>query len=101
MRIPPFSPRILQNVLRSVVRSAPEGLDRVYLVSGGSEAIEAALKLARQYFTEVGEPERCKIIAREQSYHGNTLGALAAGAINGAVSSFLLTDRHAKHIPPC
>ncbi len=80
---------------------APEGLDRVYLVSGGSEAIEAALKLARQYFTEVGEPERCKIIAREQSYHGNTLGALAAGGNQWRRQQFspLLIDTH--HIPPC
>ncbi|MDA1294622.1 MAG: aspartate aminotransferase family protein [Proteobacteria bacterium] len=80
---------------------APEGLDRVYLVSGGSEAIEAALKLARQYFTEVGEPDRCKIIAREQSYHGNTLGALAAGGNQWRRQQFspLLIDTH--HIPPC
>lgn len=58
---------------------APGDINRVYLVSGGSEAIEAALKLARQYFTEIGQPERKHIIARRQSYHGNTLGALAAG----------------------
>ena len=58
---------------------APEGLDRVYFVSGGSEAVEAALKLARQYYLEIGEPKRHRIIARKQSYHGNTLGALAAG----------------------
>lgn len=58
---------------------APQGLDRVYLVSGGSEAVEAALKLARQYYLEIGEPARHRIIARRQSYHGNTLGALAAG----------------------
>lgn len=58
---------------------APEGLNRVYLVSSGSEAIEASLKLARQYFVEIGQPERYRIISRRQSYHGNTLGALAAG----------------------
>ncbi len=52
------------------------GIDRVYFVSGGSEAVEAALKLARQYFLEIGEPERRRFIARRQSYHGNTLGAL-------------------------
>ena len=48
-------------------------------MSGGSEAIEAALKMARQYFLETGEAERTRFIARRQSYHGNTLGALAAG----------------------
>ena len=58
---------------------APGDINRVYLVSGGSEAMEAAIKLARQYFIEKGEPNRKRIIARKQSYHGNTLGALAAG----------------------
>ncbi|WP_334129363.1 aspartate aminotransferase family protein [Sneathiella sp.] len=58
---------------------APGDLDYLYLVSGGSEAVEAALKMARQYFVEIGEPERRHIIARRQSYHGNTIGALAAG----------------------
>ncbi|MDQ2090232.1 aspartate aminotransferase family protein [Marimonas arenosa] len=58
---------------------APGGLGRVYFVSGGSEAVEAALKLARQYYLEIGQPDRRHIIARKQSYHGNTLGALAAG----------------------
>ena len=58
---------------------APGDLARVYYVSGGSEANETALKLARQYFLEIGEPERHRFIARRQSYHGNTLGALAVG----------------------
>jgi adenosylmethionine-8-amino-7-oxononanoate aminotransferase len=49
----------------------------VYFTSGGSEAIEAALKLARQYQVEVGQTERFQIISREQSYHGSTLGAVA------------------------
>lgn len=58
---------------------APGDLNRVYVVSGGSEAMESALKLARQFHMENGEPKRAKIIARWQSYHGNTLGALSAG----------------------
>src|SRR6185312_11866207 len=57
----------------------PGGLAYAYFVSGGSEAIEASIKLARQYFIERGEPKRQHFIARRQSYHGNTLGALAAG----------------------
>ncbi|MBP0494275.1 aspartate aminotransferase family protein [Roseomonas indoligenes] len=57
----------------------PGGLSRAYFVSGGSEAMEAALKLARQHFVEKGEPGRTRFIARRQSYHGNTLGALALG----------------------
>ncbi|MEE9326566.1 MAG: aminotransferase class III-fold pyridoxal phosphate-dependent enzyme, partial [Cocleimonas sp.] len=52
---------------------------QVYFVSGGSEAIEAALKLARQYFLESGKEDKKYFIARKQSYHGNTLGALAIG----------------------
>lgn len=62
-----------------LVDHAPKNINHVYFVSGGSEAVEAALKLARQYFVETGQPERRHIIARRQSYHGNTLGALAAG----------------------
>lgn len=80
---------------------APKGIDRVYLVSGGSEATEAALKLARQYYVEKGEPNRKAIIARQQSYHGNTLGALAAGGNKWRRDQFapLLIDTH--HIAPC
>jgi adenosylmethionine-8-amino-7-oxononanoate aminotransferase len=62
-----------------LVAHAPEGIERVYLVSGGSEAVESAIKLARQYAVERGQPERRHIVSRRQSYHGNTLGALAAG----------------------
>lgn len=62
-----------------LIERAPGELDRVYIVSGGSEAMEACLKLARQYFYEIGQPQRRHVIARRQSYHGNTLGALAAG----------------------
>ena len=80
---------------------APGDLDRVYFVSGGSEAVEAAIKLARQYHIENGETERRHIIARRQSYHGNTLGALAAGgnAWRRAQFSPLLID--VQHIAPC
>lgn len=63
----------------SLIERSPAEFDKVYFVSGGSEAMEAALKLARQYFVERGEPQRRYLIARRQSYHGNTLGALAVG----------------------
>lgn len=62
-----------------LVGEAPGGLTHAYFVSSGSEAMEAALKLARQYFLETGEPQRTRFIARRQSYHGNTLGALGLG----------------------
>ena len=56
---------------------APEGLNKVFFVSGGSEAVESTLKLARQYALTQGEPQRYKVISRYPSYHGCTLGALA------------------------
>ena len=84
-----------------ITRHAPEGLDWVYFVSGGSEAVEAAIKLARQYFIEIGEPERRHIVSRRQSYHGNTLGALAAGGnlLRRAPFAPLLIET--SHIAPC
>jgi adenosylmethionine-8-amino-7-oxononanoate aminotransferase len=84
-----------------LIEHAPGDLDRVYLVSGGSEAMEAALKLARQYFVEKGEPARGRIIARKQSYHGNTMGALSAGGNEWRRAQFgpLLIDM--SHIDPC
>lgn len=68
-----------EDLANQLVKYAPKGIDRVYLVSGGSEAVESALKLARQYMIEIGQPSRTKFIARRQSYHGNTLGALGTG----------------------
>ena len=80
---------------------APGNLDYVYLVSGGSEAVEAAIKLARQYFVEKGEPQRRHLIGRWQSYHGNTLGALSTGGNRWRREQFapLLVESH--HIAPC
>src|SRR6185312_10941103 len=74
-----FSSEPAEALAELLVGAEPGGLAYAYLVSGGSEAIEASIKLARQYFIERGEPQRQRFIARRQSYHGNTLGALAAG----------------------
>ena len=84
-----------------LIENAPGDLDRVYLVSGGSEATEAAIKLARQYWVEKGEPQRSRLIARKQSYHGNTIGALSAGGNEWRRQQFgpLLID--VSHIEPC
>lgn len=84
-----------------LIAQAPGDLDRVYFVSGGSEAIEAALKLARQYHLERGEPQRRHLIARRQSYHGNTLGALAAGGNQWRRSQFEPMLIGVSHIAPC
>ena len=70
-------------------------------MSGGSEAIEAAIKLARQYFIERDQPQRHHIIARRQSYHGNTLGALAAGGNTLRRKDFSPLLMEASHISPC
>ncbi|MCB1716812.1 MAG: aspartate aminotransferase family protein [Candidatus Competibacteraceae bacterium] len=84
-----------------LIERAPGELERVYFVSGGSEAVEACLKLARQYFVERGQPQRRHLIARRQSYHGNTLGALAVGGNEWRRQQFkpLLMESH--HIAPC
>lgn len=74
-----FSSEPAEALAETLVGHEPGGLAYAYFVSGGSEAIEASIKLARQYFIERGEPQRQHFIARRQSYHGNTLGALAAG----------------------
>ncbi len=74
-----FTSEVSEALADHLVQHSPEGLDQVYFVSGGSEAIETALKLARQYFVEIGQPQRTMFVARRQSYHGNTLGALAVG----------------------
>ena len=84
-----------------LIANAPSGIDRVYFVSGGSEAIEASLKLARQYFVETGSPQRSHVIARKQSYHGNTLGALAAGGNAWRREQFAPLLFTASHIEPC
>ncbi|MAJ34954.1 MAG: aspartate aminotransferase family protein [Candidatus Puniceispirillum sp. TMED52] len=84
-----------------LIKHAPEGLDRVYFVSGGSEAVEAAIKLARQYHVERGEDERDILIARRQSYHGNTLGALAASGNLWRRQMFNPILVETRHIAPC
>ena len=84
-----------------LIAHAPEGIERVYLLSGGSEAVEAAIKLARQYFLETGEPARHRVIARRQSYHGNTLGALAAGGNAWRREKYAPLLVETSHVAPC
>jgi adenosylmethionine-8-amino-7-oxononanoate aminotransferase len=84
-----------------LIAHAPPGIGHVYFVSGGSEAVEAALKMARQYFVEKGEPQRRHFIARKQSYHGNTLGALAVGGNAWRRKQFAPILIEAHHVSPC
>jgi adenosylmethionine-8-amino-7-oxononanoate aminotransferase len=83
-----------------LAKFAPPSLNRVYVCSGGSEATEASAKLARQYHLERGEPSRYKIIARWQSYHGNTLGALSMSGNIARRRRFVPLLLDFPHIPP-
>jgi len=60
-----------------ITSMAPAGLDRAFFISGGSEATESALKIARKYHVETGNPQKHKVVSRWQSWHGNTIGALS------------------------
>lgn len=96
-----FSTEVAEELADTLVADAPHGMSHVYLVSGGSEAMEAALKMARQYFVETGQAGRSVFIGRRQSYHGNTLGALAVGGNEWRRRQFapLLID--VARVSPC
>jgi adenosylmethionine-8-amino-7-oxononanoate aminotransferase len=97
-----FSSAPAEALAADLVAHAPAGLSQVYFVSGGSEGVEAALKMAVQYFAEIGQPQKNRIIARWQSYHGNTLGALSAGGNRWRRAQFpsLLLEQ-IEHIDEC
>lgn len=96
-----FTNEPMEKLAAYLAREAPGDLDMVYFVSGGSEAVEASLKMARQYFIEIGQPKRHRIIARRQSYHGNTLGALAVGGNEMRREQFRPMLIDAEHVSPC
>ena len=95
-----FSTEVAEQLADTLIASAPDGTSHVYLVSGGSEAMEAALKLARQYFVEKGEPQRARFVARRNSYHGNTLGALAVGGNQWRRRQFAPMLIDVEHVAP-
>jgi adenosylmethionine-8-amino-7-oxononanoate aminotransferase len=96
-----FTNEPMEALADALIARAPAPLEKVYFVSGGSEAVEAALKLARQYFVENGEPQRRYLIGRRQSYHGNTLGALAVGGNAWRRKQFEPLLIEATHVSPC
>ncbi len=96
-----FTNKPMEGLSCELVENAPAGIERVYFTSGGSEAVEAALKLARQYFVEIGQPQRRHVIARLQSYHGNTLGALATGGNLWRRKQFEPLLVEVSHVSPC
>ncbi|MBT3307092.1 MAG: aspartate aminotransferase family protein [Alphaproteobacteria bacterium] len=96
-----FTSQSAEDLADFLIAKAPDGIGMAYFMSGGSEAVEAALKMARQYFLEIGEPSRHRIIARRQSYHGNTLGALATGGNALRREPFEPMLMSVSHIAPC
>jgi adenosylmethionine-8-amino-7-oxononanoate aminotransferase len=96
-----FTNEPMEALADALIARAPNSFDKVYFVSGGSEAIEAALKLARQFFVEKGEPQRAHVIGRRQSYHGNTLGALAVGGNQWRRKQFEPLLIGTTHVSPC
>ncbi|MGF6273563.1 adenosylmethionine-8-amino-7-oxononanoate aminotransferase [Massilia sp. UYP11] len=96
-----FTTDVAEQLANRLVEGAPEGMGGVYFVSGGSEAMETALKLARQYWVEMGEPQRTCFLARRQSYHGNTLGALGVGGNEWRRRAFAPLLKDALRVSAC
>ncbi|MFT4193223.1 aspartate aminotransferase family protein [Ottowia sp.] len=96
-----FTSEVSEALADHLVAHAPSGMDQVYFVSGGSEAMEAALKLARQHFVEIGQPQRTMFVARRQSYHGNTLGALSVGGNEWRRQQFAPLLMEVGRVAPC
>ena len=96
-----FTTEVAEELAGRLAAGAPEDLSGVYLVSGGSEAMETALKLARQYWVEMNEPKRRLFLARRQSYHGNTLGALAVGGNEWRRKAFAPLLMDTVRVAPC
>ena len=97
-----FTNEPMEALAEDLLSDAPSGLTKAWFTCGGSESIEAALKITRQYFVETGQPQRRHVIGRLQSYHGTTAGALSAGGNIGRRAVFeplLLGAMH--HISPC
>jgi adenosylmethionine-8-amino-7-oxononanoate aminotransferase len=97
-----FSSESAEALAEELLAGEPGGLTHAFFISSGSEAMEAAVKLSRQYFIEIGQPQRTRFIGRRHSYHGTTLGALATGGHRArrALYEPLLSD-HFTHVSPC
>ena len=96
-----FTSEPAEALAKMLSAKAPGDLNNVYFVSGGSEAVEAALKMARQYFVETAQPERSLFIGRRQSYHGNTLGALAVSGNEWRRQPFAPLLMETGRVSPC
>ncbi|OGP73540.1 MAG: hypothetical protein A2V86_04690 [Deltaproteobacteria bacterium RBG_16_49_23] len=95
-----FTTGSIEEYAEALGKILPEGLEKIYFLSGGSESIEAAIKFARQYFLESGHVQRWRVIARWHSYHGNTLGALSLTGRIGMRKPYLPLLIDFPHFPP-
>lgn len=95
-----FTTRSVEEYADALAEILPAGMDKIYFLSGGSEAVEGAIKLARQYCLESGQPQRWRVASRWHSYHGNTLGALSVTGRIGSRKPFLPLLINFPHFPP-
>lgn len=101
---PFFTTSASEKLAKFLTDSTQGVMSKVFIVSSGTEAVEAALKMARQYFTELPEPQlqRTRFIARHQSYHGNTLGALSVGSHKARKTMYMpILSDNVSHVSPC
>jgi adenosylmethionine-8-amino-7-oxononanoate aminotransferase len=96
-----FTTAAAEALAEKLVSQAPDNLTHAYFVCDGSEAVEAALKMARQYYLDIGQPDRQYVVARRQSYHGNTLGALSVTGRLWNRKPFEPLLFQATHVSPC
>lgn len=95
-----FGSQVVEELADALGRHAPEGIERFYFLSGGGEAVEAAIKLARQIHLAVGRPQKIRLISRWKSYHGLSLGALAAAGRTPFRTPFIPLMPEVVHIAP-
>jgi adenosylmethionine-8-amino-7-oxononanoate aminotransferase len=95
-----FTSAVVENLAAALAKHAPAGIERFYFLSSGSEAVEAAIKMARQIHLAAGRPERFRLISRWKSYHGLTLGALSAMGRTAFRVPYAPMLSEAVHIPP-
>jgi adenosylmethionine-8-amino-7-oxononanoate aminotransferase len=96
-----FTSEVTEALAAELIERAPGDLGHAYFVSDGSDAVETAIKMSRQYFVEIGEPRRRHVVARQQSYHGNTLGALGVSGNPGRTELFRPLMMQTRFISPC
>jgi len=95
-----FGSQVVEDLAGALARHAPAGMERFYFLSGGGEAVETAIKLARQIHLTMGRPQKIRLISRWKSYHGLTLGALAAAGRTGFRTPFIPLLPEVVHIAP-